>query len=135
MPDAVAGGHDRFPGRVGKGFKGRFDDFRTMAFIELPGMLVQDIGAKIERFFRVGDVVGYKLDGLAGVFFKPDSGERLQNIPPDAVQSADGNKARLLGVNGQPCYLIGGVAGAGKVCLNLFPWPGMDPGEAQTKPL
>ena len=86
MPDAVAGGHDRLPGRVGKGFKGRFDDFRTVAFIESPGMFVQDIGVEIERFFRVGGVVGRKLDGLAGVFFKPDSGERLQDIPPDAVQ-------------------------------------------------
>ena len=85
MPDAVAGGHDRFSGRVGKGFKGRLRDGRAMAFIKLPGKGVENIGVEVELFFRVGDVVGRKRDVLAGVCFTPDSSELLQDIPPDAV--------------------------------------------------
>ena len=64
MEDAVAGGHDRLTGRVGKGFKRWFGHFRTMAFIESPGMLVQDIGAEIEPLYLVGGVVRRKPDGF-----------------------------------------------------------------------
>ena len=60
MPDAVAGGHDRFSGRIGKGFKGRLSDGCAMAFIESPGQGVHDIGVEVERFFRVWGVVGRK---------------------------------------------------------------------------
>ena len=51
MPDAVAGGHDRFSGCFGNGFKGRLSDFRAMAFIELPCKGVENIGVEVEFFF------------------------------------------------------------------------------------
>ena len=38
--------------------------------------------------------------------------------------SACGKKARLLGLNGQPCHPVGRVAGAGQVFLNLLSGPG-----------
>jgi hypothetical protein len=85
MPDAVAGGHEWFSRCFGKGFKGRLCDFRTMAFIEKPCMGVENIGVKVELFFRVRGIVGRKLNALAGVCSKPDLSERLQNISPNAV--------------------------------------------------
>ena len=47
MPDAVAGGHDRFSGRVGKGFKGRLSNGRAMAFIKFPGKIIKNIGVEV----------------------------------------------------------------------------------------
>ena len=77
MPDAIAGGHDRFSGRVGKGFKGRLRDGSAMAFIESPGKCIENIGMEIELFYRVWGVVGHKRDVLAVVFFSSDYCERL----------------------------------------------------------
>ena len=102
MPDAVAGGHDRFSSCVGKGFKGRLRDGRAMVFIELPGKGVENIGVEVELFFRVRGVVGRKRDELAGISFTPDLSERIQCIPPDAVKQACGKKARLTRLNRQP---------------------------------
>jgi hypothetical protein len=69
MPDAVAGGHDRFSGRVGKGFKGRFSDGRAMAFIKFPGKGVENIGVEVELVYRVWGVIGRKRDVLSGICF------------------------------------------------------------------
>jgi len=91
-----------------------------MAFIKLPGKGVENIGVEVEPFFRVRGVVGSKRDTLAWICFPPDSSQRLQNIPPDAVQQAYGKKARCTGLNRQLGHLVGRVAGAGQVCLNLL---------------
>jgi len=124
MPDAVAGGHDCFSGRVGKSFKGGFRDDRAMTFIELPGKSVENIGVEVEIFIWIRVVVGRKHDVPARICFSPDSGQSLQNIPPDAIQQARGKKARRCGLNRQPCHMVGSVAGTGQVFLNLFPGPG-----------
>ena len=47
MPDAVAGGHDRFSVRVGKGFKSRLSNGRAIAFIKSPGKVVHHIGVEV----------------------------------------------------------------------------------------
>ena len=54
MADAVASGHDCPASRVRKGFEGPFNNFRAMTFVEPTGVLIQDIGAEIKPFCRIG---------------------------------------------------------------------------------
>ena len=60
IPNTVSGSHDRFAGNIGKGLKGQLCNGCTVALIEFPCMVVQDIGMEIEA---LSPDTGYHWDG------------------------------------------------------------------------
>ena len=93
IPQAVPGSHHLFPGPFRKCFKSGLQNFCSVAFVKMTGMVVKNIGTIIQLFFRIRNTVVYERRCLARVFVKPDPLEFRQDIPFDAVQKAYGQKA------------------------------------------
>lgn len=85
ISQAVLGSHDFLAGCFGKALKSSLNNFSPMSLIKTPGMLVKNIGVKIQHFFRIRDAIGFELYCLVRTALNPDPVEFRQDISFDVV--------------------------------------------------